>query len=564
MQQQKLGKYQFEQFLGGGMSHVYKAKDTLINRTVVVKILTESGMHDEDTKKRFLREAQMAGSITHENIIRVYDFGEFESRPFMVMEYLEGKDLRAAVQANELPDVMARLKVLVQLARAMQHIHQLGIVHRDLKPDNVFLSNSGAVKLMDFGIAKTRDLSITKTGYTLGTPYYMAPEQVTAKDVTEKADIYSFGVVMFELFTGAKPFQATNVQEVFFKILNEPIDVAPMTAAQVPGAVADLVRQCAEKDPALRPTDFGEIVRKLEAIIRTMESGDEKTIAQLTKPRFVVTKQMYTTGLVAAGVLGLLLIWNLIPKGAPPPKKETPKEEKIVELPSTQATSTGPMVLIPKGEFLYGENNEKMSLPDFYLDKYEVTNGHYKRFAQAKGWPLPPGFPEEAEKENLPVVNVTFDDAREFAAWAGKRLPTAKEWEKAARGPSGRTYPWGFEPLPDLAVVANNKALDKPKGPVEVGSWRESTSMYGAMDLAGNVFEWVDERVEPSAGAVKQLANLLKPPPTAEELWMQIRGGSFFRDLLPNASTQFAGVPVRFRNSDIGFRCAVDANGKPR
>ncbi|MDX2270105.1 MAG: bifunctional serine/threonine-protein kinase/formylglycine-generating enzyme family protein [Bryobacter sp.] len=565
-QQQRLGKYQFDKFLGGGMSHVYKATDTLINRTVVVKILTESGMNDDDTKKRFLREAQMAGSITHENIIRVYDFGEYENRPYMVMEYLEGKDLRAAVQANEVADNVAKLKVLVQLARAMQHIHQLGIVHRDLKPDNVFLSNSGSVKLMDFGIAKTRDLSITKTGYTLGTPYYMSPEQVTAKDVTEKADIYSFGIVMFELFTGSKPFAAQNVQEVFFKILNEPIDTAPLVAAKVPGAIVDLIRQATEKDPTLRPADFGEIVRKLDAVLRTFETGDEETIKQLTKARFVVTKQMYTTGLVALGLLAVLLVWNLIPKPAPPPppKKEEPIEAKVVELPATMATSTGPMVLIPKGEFIVGEGNQKLDLPDFYLDKYEVTNEHYKRFAQSKNWPLPEGFPESPEAARLPVVNVSFDDAREFATWAGKRLPTGEEWEKAARGPQGRTYPWGFEHLPDLAVVADNKAMPNLKGPREVGSWSESTSKWEAMDLAGNVFEWVDERVEPSPGAIKLMASLLKPPPTAEELWMQIRGGSYVRPLLQNASTQFASLPVRYRNADIGFRCAVDANAKPK
>jgi serine/threonine-protein kinase len=564
-QQQRLGKYLFEQFLGGGMSHVYKAKDTLINRTVVVKILTESGVHDEDTKKRFLREAQMAGSISHENIIRVYDFGEHEGRPFMVMEYLQGNDLRAAIQKGELTNTEDRLRILVQLARAMQHIQTIGIVHRDLKPDNVFLSESRQVKLMDFGIAKTKDLSITRTGYTLGTPYYMAPEQVTSKDVTEKVDIYSFGIVMYELFTGAKPFKAENVQEVFFKILNEPLDVAPLVALKVPAPVVDLVRHCTEKDQNMRPADFGVIVRQLEAVLKTMESADENALKELSRPRLVITKQMWTAGLVAAGVLALLLIWNLIPKGGEARKQEKKEDALVVvELPTTLATATGPMVLVNEGEFLYGEANERKSLKGFYLDRYEVTNEQYKRFSAERNWPLPDGFPDDEASRRLPVVNVTFDDAREFAAWAGKRLPMAQEWEKAARGPQGRTYPWGFEHLPDFAVVADNHALKDNKGPKEVGAWRESTSKYEAMDLAGNVFEWVDERVKPTPGAVKAFASLMRPPPTEEELWVQIRGGSFFRPLDKNASVQFASAPARFRSPDIGFRCVVDVGGKPK
>ncbi len=565
MEQQRLGKYLFEQFLGGGMSHVYKAKDTLINRTVVVKILTESGVHDEETKKRFLREAQMAGSISHENIIRVYDFGEHEGRPFMVMEYLQGNDLRQAIQKGELARLEDKLRILAQLARAMQHIHQIGIVHRDLKPDNVFLSESGSVKLMDFGIAKTKELSITRTGYTLGTPYYMAPEQVTSKDVTEKADVYAFGIVMYELFTGTKPFKAENVQEVFFKILNEPLDVAPLTALQIPAAVVDLVRHCTEKDAAMRPADFGVIVRQLDAVLRGMESADEKVLKDLTKPRLVITKQMWTTGLVAAGVLALLLIWNLVPKGGEV-KKADKKDETpaVVELPTQISTATGPMVLVNEGEFLYGEANERRTLKAFYIDKFEVTNEQYKQFAAARNWPLPDGFPTDDSAKRFPVVNVTFDDAREYATWAGKRVPFALEWEKAARGPQGRTYPWGFEHLPDFAVVADNHAMAGIQGPKEVGSWRESTSKYEAMDLAGNVFEWVDERVTPSAGAFRAFGNLLKPPPTGDELWVQIRGGSFFRPLDKNASVQFASAPARFRSPDIGFRCVVDAGVKPK
>jgi len=221
-------------------------------------------------------------------------------------------------------------------------------------------------------------------------------------------------------------------------------------------------------------------------------------------------------------------------------------------------------VLVKEGDFLFGEENQKRAQKSFYIDANEVTNEMYKRFAMERGWPLPDGFPEADTAKNLPVVNVSFVDAREFASWAGKRLPYAVEWEKAARGTMGRTYPWGYEHLPEMAVVADNEKFKGSKGPQPVGSWANSDSTYKAKDLAGNVFEWVDERTAPSAAAVKNFGSLMKPPPTDQDLWVQIRGGSFLRPLDKNVSVQFASVPSAFKGPDIGFRCVVDATAKPR
>lgn len=565
MQQQQLGKYKFEQFLGGGMSHVYKARDTLINRIVVVKILTDSGMHDEDTKKRFLREAQTAGAISHENIIRVYDFGEHEGRPYMVMEYLQGNDLRASIQKALLPGILEKLRVLVQLARGLKHIHGLGIVHRDLKPDNVFMSDTGEVKLMDFGIAKTKDLSITRTGYTLGTPYYMAPEQVMSKDVGDRADIYAYGIVMFELFTGAKPFGGENVHEVFFKILNEPLDATLLVEASVPTSVIELIKKCTEKDQAKRPANFGIIIHELEAVLKTMETGDMEAITQLTKPRTEIPRIAWIGGAAALGLILLLLIFSRIPRSET--KSDAKKQGQpaaVVELPVQLQTATGEMLLVQEGDFLFGENNEKRAQKAFYIDKHEVTNEIYKKFAMERGWPLPEKFPDDDASKKLPVVNVSFDDAREFATWAGKRIPYAVEWEKAARGGMGRTYPWGYEHLPELAVVADNPKLPNLKGPKPVGTWTNSDSIYKALDLAGNVFEWVDERTKPSPPAILNFSRLMKPPPTEKDLWVQIRGGSFSRPLDQKVSIQFAGVPAAFKANDIGIRCVTDAGVKPK
>src|ERR1700759_4584114 len=182
----RIGKYELEEFLGGGLSHVYKARDTVIGRTVAVKILTEAGCQDAEAKARFLAEARMAGNISHENIISIYDFGEDQRQhPFLVMEFLRGEHLGHAIKNGHAGDLRNRLRLMLQVARALEHIHTQKIVHRDIKPENIYVTTAGTVKLMDFGIAKTEGLSMTRAGYVLGTPHYMAPEQIRGQNITE-------------------------------------------------------------------------------------------------------------------------------------------------------------------------------------------------------------------------------------------------------------------------------------------------------------------------------------------------------------------------------------------
>jgi serine/threonine-protein kinase len=261
---ERVGKYAIEKFLGGGMSNVYRAKDTVLGRPVALKILTAAGAADEESKTRFLLEARMASNIVHENIISVYDFGEDQGRPFMVMEYLEGESLRSAIRNGRTGDFRQRMKIALQIARAVDYIHSKRVIHRDVKPENIHIDALGKVKMMDFGIAKADGMQLTRAGYTLGTPYYMAPEQVLGRSLTPQADVYAFGILFFELLSGTRAIGGDKVEQIFDIILNQPLDMSPLRAEQVPEEVVDLIAQCTAKQPMQRPPGMSAVAQEIE------------------------------------------------------------------------------------------------------------------------------------------------------------------------------------------------------------------------------------------------------------------------------------------------------------
>lgn len=280
----RIGKYELEKFLGGGMSHVYRAKDSVLGRRVALKIMTPAGSADAEAKARFLLEARMASSINHENIISVYDFGEEQGRPFIVMEFLEGESLRDAIKNGHLGSFQRRLKIAIQVAHALEYIHARKIIHRDIKPENIHLDPAARVKLVDFGIAKTEGMQLTGSGFTLGTPYYMAPEQVLGKSLTPQTDVYAFGILLFELVTGSKPIGGDTVEKIFQQILYEPLNLEPLTRLGTPPQLTDLVARCTAKQLAHRPQNLSGVCDELEALLDSSRPGPSPPRQVLPEP----------------------------------------------------------------------------------------------------------------------------------------------------------------------------------------------------------------------------------------------------------------------------------------
>ena len=299
----------------GGMGVVYKAHDTKLDRDVALKFLPERVNQNEMEKTRFLQEARAVAALNHANICTIYNIEESNGSLFMVMEYIQGGTLRNKIPYKKVDDAIA---VAIQIGEALQEAHANGIVHRDIKADNVMLTTKGQAKVMDFGLAKLKGaLKLTKTSSTVGTLGYMAPEQIQGGEVDHRSDIFSFGVLLFEMLTGKLPFRGEHEAAMVYSIVNEePQDINQLLPELSP-IITNLIQRCLEKDPAERYQHFDDIVadlkRSQKKTTKVAKSSLDRPVAttQVTRRKSKLMPALIGAGVVLIAAVG---IYQFLPK----------------------------------------------------------------------------------------------------------------------------------------------------------------------------------------------------------------------------------------------------------
>ena len=280
------GRYRLVRHLArGGMAEVYVAEDQLLNRTVAVKVLFPELAHDEAFVERFRREARAAASLNHHNIVSVYDFGEDEGSWFIVMEYVEGRNLRDVIRSEGPMDPARAAHLGAEVAAALGAAHAQGIIHRDVKPANVLIAaDTGTVKVADFGIARAANArqGLTMPGTVLGTATYLSPEQAQGKAVDARTDLYSLGMVLYEMLAGKPPFTGDSPVAVAYQQLSQTAPPPSTHNDLVPPALDAIVMKAMSKDPAARQSSAQEIREELLAIDRAV--GDPDATAAIIAP----------------------------------------------------------------------------------------------------------------------------------------------------------------------------------------------------------------------------------------------------------------------------------------
>lgn len=273
----KIGKYEVECLLGeGAMGVVYRASDPLIGRRVAIKVMADSVAQDTSLRGRFLREAQAAGSLQHPNVVTIYDFGEVDDHLYIAMEYVEGDDVSELLEKKIAVSLDAIVELTVGVLHGLAYAHKRGIVHRDIKPANIRVDSEGKARLMDFGIAHLSSSEMTSTGVLLGTPSYMAPEQISGAPVTPQTDIFSVGAVLYELLTHSRPFKGDTLHSLMYQILSQPPRPIEEIAPEVPEPLRRIVMRALEKDPAQRYATAVEMANDLTRVRTTAIPGGRR------------------------------------------------------------------------------------------------------------------------------------------------------------------------------------------------------------------------------------------------------------------------------------------------
>ena len=329
-----MSRYVVEKTIGrGGMATVELARDTELDRLVAVKRLFASLVSDEIFRERFLREARMAAALSHPNLVAVFDVGEEDGLPYIVMEYVEGETLADLMRRSAPVNPDRAVDLLLQVCAGLEHAHAAGLVHRDVKPQNLLVRSDGVVKIADFGIARTLQATrLTQVGTVLGTAAYLAPEQAAGERVTAAADIYSLGAVGYELLSGRTPYEFESLADLALEQRKPP---APL--AGVPADLESAILRCLSRDPAERPQSAALVARELT------EASSEPPTVRMPAPagRTIHVPRRALLGLAAA--LGAVLIAVGLALGysrgdgqKPPP---APAQQDVVQRGDTPAES---------------------------------------------------------------------------------------------------------------------------------------------------------------------------------------------------------------------------------
>ena len=313
------GRYRLERPLGhGGMASVYLGHDSELDRPVAVKLLAENAVGEAALRQRFVREARVAARLSHPNVVSVFDAGEDEGRPYIVMEHVEGETLSELVaRRGRLPPEEAR-ELALQAARGLAHAHAARLVHRDIKPQNLLLRGDGTLKIADFGIARAAEgTALTQAGTVLGTAAYIAPEQALGEPATPASDVYSLGAVLYELLTARPPLEVRSLEDLAKETTIAPVrELAP----EVPRDLEDVVMRCLARNPAYRPADLE----------RELAPGEPPTHA-LPAPPKAQRRRLWLGLAAAAAVAAILLAVTLT--GGKSGKQPPPRPRAVPQIP---------------------------------------------------------------------------------------------------------------------------------------------------------------------------------------------------------------------------------------
>ena len=263
------------------MGTVYKAYDPLLARVVAVKVISGQFSTQPDLRERFFREARAVARLDHPNIVTVYDLGEDDGVPYLAMQFLEGQDLEHRMRSPEGISLARKVEIGLAVAAGLAHAHASGIVHRDVKPANVFITDEGQVKLLDFGLARLVTSELTRSNVMVGTVNYMAPEQLRGEKSDHRVDIFSFGVVLYELLGGKKPFQAESFASIMYKILEETPEPLERLDPALPPRLIAVVDRAIAKARENRYQLMFDLLRDLESAYEPIRGSDHHLVSQI-------------------------------------------------------------------------------------------------------------------------------------------------------------------------------------------------------------------------------------------------------------------------------------------